>query len=284
MSNGINNYYIFMNRLIAFLLTAGFFSSCSITPRYHSFGYNVEWKTPTAQRTKPTTSPRSAEAQEQSLGEAKANFKSQQNTPIAEKTLTRTISPGVSADTVPAVKVDTLPQTVATTMASDTAKQQLKSDIAKNKQNIRRSNRAIIVDALTIPLSILIDELFYWGDGFLAIVYSILFAIPLLVILLLIRLFRGAKKRILQNIEKGQTPKSVKKIEAAQIWAILALVTVFPFFFSPIIFNIISSALFARAKSLGVDPEYYKKKRQSTRIIYTLAYIVSISLLIAILF
>lgn len=267
----MKNFFV-LGFFAAVLLTV--ISSCSITPRYHSFGYNVEWKTPTAQRTKPTTSPRSAEAQEQSLGEAKANFKSLQNTPIAEKTLTRTISTDVIADTVPAVKVDTLPQTVATTMASDTVKQQLKSDIAKNKQNIRRSNRAIIVDALTIPLSILIDELFYWGDGFLALVYSILIAIPLLVILLLVRLFRGAKKRILQNIEKGQTPKSVKKIEAAQIWAILALATSFTMV-SPLLFNIISRALFSRAKTLGADSEYYKKKRRSTRILYNLAYIAS---------
>ena len=45
------------------------FSGCSITPRYHSFGYNVEWKTRVAQRTKPSTSLLSAESQKRSQGE-----------------------------------------------------------------------------------------------------------------------------------------------------------------------------------------------------------------------
>lgn len=44
-------------------------SSCSITPRYHSFGYNVEWKSRIAQQTKPSAFPLSAESQKESQGE-----------------------------------------------------------------------------------------------------------------------------------------------------------------------------------------------------------------------
>jgi hypothetical protein len=44
-------------------------SSCSITPRYHSFGYNVEWKSRIAQQTKPSASPHSNESQKRSQGE-----------------------------------------------------------------------------------------------------------------------------------------------------------------------------------------------------------------------
>jgi hypothetical protein len=47
--------------LLAFLLGL-IFSGCSITPRYHSFGYNVEWKTRGTSRSKTPTSARSAES------------------------------------------------------------------------------------------------------------------------------------------------------------------------------------------------------------------------------
>lgn len=46
---------------MAFLLGL-IFSGCSITPRYHSFGYNVEWKTRGTSRSKTPTSARSAES------------------------------------------------------------------------------------------------------------------------------------------------------------------------------------------------------------------------------
>jgi hypothetical protein len=57
-----------INRLY-FFLVALFFTSCSITPRYHSFGYNVEWKSRIAQQTKPSASPLSNESQKRSQGE-----------------------------------------------------------------------------------------------------------------------------------------------------------------------------------------------------------------------
>lgn len=55
-----NRYFIFLTLLL---------TGCSITPRYHSFGYNVEWKTRVAQRTKPSASLLSAESQKRSQGE-----------------------------------------------------------------------------------------------------------------------------------------------------------------------------------------------------------------------
>ena len=58
-----------MKNCLVFLLAILALSSCSNTPRYHSFGYNVEWKTRVAQRTKPATTPRSAESQKRSQGE-----------------------------------------------------------------------------------------------------------------------------------------------------------------------------------------------------------------------
>jgi hypothetical protein len=58
-----------MKNCLVFLLAILALSSCSITPRYHSFGYNVEWKTRVAQRTKPATTPLSAESQKLSQGD-----------------------------------------------------------------------------------------------------------------------------------------------------------------------------------------------------------------------
>ena len=68
------------NFLIA-LLTGLIFSGCSITPRYHSFGYNVEWKTRVAQRTKPSASPLSTESQKRSQVEAREIVSSHQSKP-----------------------------------------------------------------------------------------------------------------------------------------------------------------------------------------------------------
>ena len=60
---------ITMNRILFIFFLIGSLSSCSITPRYHSFGYNVEWKTRVAQRAKPTAYPLSAESQKRSQGD-----------------------------------------------------------------------------------------------------------------------------------------------------------------------------------------------------------------------
>lgn len=50
------------NRIVYCFLVVLLFSSCSITPRYHSFGYNVEWKTRGTTRAKTSASTRSAES------------------------------------------------------------------------------------------------------------------------------------------------------------------------------------------------------------------------------
>lgn len=270
-----------MKNCLVFLLAILALSSCSITPRYHSFGYNVEWKTRVAQRTKPTTSPLSAESQKRSQIEAREFVPSHQSKPNTEGTKILPLWSSNKADTVPKTEYGTLPKTAAASIESDSAKQQLKSAIAKNKRISRRTNFAIIGDALTIPLSLWLDMNVFSSDGITALLYSILIAIPVLMLLLLMRLFQGVQKRSLEKIDKGQTPKAIKKIEAAQIWAILALVTSFTVF-SPILFGIISTVLFAQAKALGVDAEYYKKKRRITRIIYIASLIIPLLIVIAI--
>ena len=45
------------------LFTGLIFCGCSITPRYHSFGFNLEWKSRNTPRAKSTTSPILAESQ-----------------------------------------------------------------------------------------------------------------------------------------------------------------------------------------------------------------------------
>jgi hypothetical protein len=58
-----------MNRILIIFFLIGSLTSCSITPRYHSFGYNVEWKTRGTQPTKPSASLLSTESQKRPLGE-----------------------------------------------------------------------------------------------------------------------------------------------------------------------------------------------------------------------
>ena len=262
-----------------FLIT---FSSCSITPRYHSFGYKVEWKSPIAQQTKPSASPLSNESQKRSRVESREFVPSHQSKPITQSTTILPLWSSQKADTVPPGQVDTLPKTVVASVELDSTKQRIAKALAKNKRISKRTNCAIIGDALTIPLSLWLDMNVFSSDGITALLYSVLLAIPVLIVLLLMRLFQGAKKRSLEKIDKGQTPKAIKKIEAAQIWAILALVTSFTVF-SPILFGIISTVLFAQAKALGVDAEYYTKKRRITRIIYIASLIIPLIIVIAIL-
>lgn len=272
-----------MNRILFIFFLIGSLSSCSITPRYHSFGYNVDWKTRIAQRTKPATTPLSAESQKRSQIEAREFVPSHQSKPNTEGTKILPLWSSNKADTVPKTEYGTLPKTAAASIESDSAKQQLKSAIAKNKRISRRTNIAIIGDALTIPLSLWLDMNVFSSDGITALIYSVLLAIPVLIVLLLMRLFQGVQKRSLTKIDKGKTPKAIKKIEAAQIWAILALLTSFTGI-SPILFGIISTVLFAQAKALGVDAEYYKKKRRITRSIYAFASILPITIMIIAIF
>jgi hypothetical protein len=266
------------NFLIA-LFTGLIFSGCSITPRYHSFGYNVEWKTRVAQRSKPSASPLSTESQKRSRVEAREFVASHQSKPNTQSTTILQLRPSQKADTVPAGQVDTLPKNVLASLELDSTKQRIAEALAKNKRISRRTNYAIIGDALTIPLSLWLDLNVLSGDGITALLYSVLIAIPVLIVLLLMRLFQGVQKRSLINMDKGQRPRAVKKIEAAQVWAILALITSFTVL-STILFGIISTILFAQAEELGVDKEYYKKKRRITRTIYAFASIFPITIMI----
>lgn len=270
-----------INRLYYFLVTL-FFTSCSITPRYHSFGYNVEWKTRVAQRAKPTAYPLSAESQKRSQVEAREFIPSHQSKPNTQSTTILPLWSSNKADTVPKTEYDTIKTAIAS-FELDSAKQRIDSAITKNKRISRRTNYAIIGDALSIPLSLWLDMNVFSSDGITALIYSVLLAIPVLIVLLLMRLFQGVQKRSLTKIDKGKTPKAIKKIEAAQIWAILALVTSFTVFFT-ILFGIISTVLFAQAKALGVDAEYYKKKRRITRSIYAFASILPITIMIIAIF
>ena len=269
-----------MKNCLVFLLAILALSSCSITPRYHSFGYNVEWKTRVAQRTKPATTPLSAESQKRSQIEAREFVPSHQSKPNTQSTTILPLWSSNKADTVPKTEYDTIKTAIAS-FELESAKQRIDSAITKNKRISRRTNYAIIGDALSIPLSLWLDMNVFSSDGITALIYSVLLAIPVLIVLLLMRLFQGVQKRSLEKIDKGQTPKAIKKIEAAQIWAILALVTSFTAF-STILFGIISTVLFAQAKALGVDAEYYKKKRRITRIIYIASLIIPLLIVIAI--
>ncbi len=232
----------------------------------------MEWKTRGTSRAKTSASPfeHRSESQNRSHIEAREFVRSHQNTSNTQSRIILPLWSFKKTDTVPQDQIDTLTKTSRTTIASDSTKQQLAQALEKNKRISRRTNFAIIGDALTVPLSLWLDINVFWNDGITALLYSVLIAIPVLIALLVIRLFQGAKKRSLTKIDQGLTPKAVKKIEAAQIWAILALVTSFTVL-TPILFGIISMVLFIQAKQLGVEAEYYNKKRRITRLIYGLA-------------
>ena len=169
------------------LYTGLIFCGCSITPRYHSFGYNVEWKTRVAQRTKPSASPLSAESQKRSHFNRNEITREENRSEIA---ITRSFTEEKK------LQIDTIRKndhSLSAQIASDTSEKS--EEQKKIDRRIKVTNRLILGDLISIPLAASTDV----EQNLNGLIYIILIAIPLLIFLLFARMSQGIKRRRLKN-------------------------------------------------------------------------------------
>lgn len=176
-----------MKNLYIALVSALLFSGCSITPRYHSFGYNVEWKIRNTTRAKLSTSPISAESQKQS------QFN---RTEITRDEHCNETAKTMSFKEEKRLLIDTMRKTefsIPERIALDTAEKSVKKKIMDRK--IKVTNALLMGDLISMPLVLGLTN----GEDFIGIIYVLLVAFPLLIILLIARIIQGIRRRRLKN-------------------------------------------------------------------------------------
>lgn len=176
------------NFLIA-LLTGIIFSGCSITPRYHSFGYNVEWKTLGTARAKTSASPTHLPSESQKRYHLDRNeITGQENRSETVKTRSFKEEKRLPIDTIR--KNDIF---IPAQIALDTSEKS--EEQKKLVRRIKVTNRLLMGDLISIPLAAATDV----EQNLNGLIYIILIAIPLLIYLLFARISQGIKRRKLKN-------------------------------------------------------------------------------------
>ena len=175
-----------MKNFIIALLSGLIFCGCSITPRYHSFGYNVEWKTRSKTRAKSSASTLSAKSQKRSHHD-RNEIVGAVNSIESAKPVSSTEEKKVQFDTIRKNDIS-----IPARIALDTTEKSVKKK--KIDRNIKITNILILGD-LIIPLGLgLTADPEEWG-----IVFVILIAFPLLIILLIARSIQEIRRRRFKN-------------------------------------------------------------------------------------
>jgi uncharacterized membrane protein len=174
------------NFLIA-LLTGLIFCGCSITPRYHSFGYNVEWKTRGTAHEKVTPTDLPSESQKR-YNHNRNEITREENRSEIAKTRSFTEEKKLQIDTIRKNDISRLAQ-----IASDTSEKT--EEQKKIDRRIKVTNRLILGDLISIPLAAATDV----EQNLNGLIYIIFIAIPLLIFLLFARMSQGIKRRRLKN-------------------------------------------------------------------------------------
>ena len=176
------------NFLIA-LLTGLIFSGCSITPRYHSFGYKVEWKTLGTNQAKSSASPTHLPSESQKRYHLDRNeITGQENRSETVKTRSFKEKKRLPIDTIR--KNDIF---IPAQIALDTSEKS--EEQKKLARRIKVTNRLLMGDLISIPLAAATDV----EQNLNGLIYIILIAIPLLIYLLVARISQGIKRRNLKN-------------------------------------------------------------------------------------
>jgi len=174
--------------LLAFLLGL-IFCGCSITPRYHSFGYNVEWKTRGTTRAKTSASPIQHRCESQKRSDL------DRNAITGEENRSETAKTG-SFKEENRFLIDTIRKTefsIPVRIALDTAVKSVKKK--KMDRNIKLTNALLMGDLISMPLVLGLTN----GEDFIGIIYVLLIAFPLLIILLIARIIQGIRRRRLER-------------------------------------------------------------------------------------
>ncbi len=169
---------LLLKRILLIIFVVGFLSGCSITPRYHSFGYNVEWKTANHRSTKLAKPKRSSPP---------ANFGAHVTNSVEfESNILRTNHPAIDTGSTPSDSVE--PNVVK--------KQTMDPEMRRVNSRIGVTNFLLLADAVSTPLLIRKNR---DTDSVGFIIYTLLIAPFIFLLLLIRRIALGRKRKKLKN-------------------------------------------------------------------------------------
>ena len=242
-----------MKNFIIALLSGLIFCGCSITPRYHSFGYNVEWKTRSKTRAKSSASTLSAKSQKRSHHD-RNEIVGAVNSIESAKPVSSTEEKKVQFDTIRKNDIS-----IPARIALDTTEKSVKKK--KIDRNIKITNILLLGDLISIPLGLGLTTESDWTG----IIYVLLIAFPLLIILLIARsIQRGIRRWItLDTTEKSVKEKKIdRNIKITNILLLGDLISIllglgFAF---PLLFPLLIILLIARSIQGGNRRKIFKNK------------------------
>ena len=278
-----------MNRILIIFFLIGSLSSCSITPRYHSFGYNVEWKTRVAQRTKPSASPLSAESQKESLGE---RFEIEE---LAHHPFTKSQAPIEKQEN----HRQEIEKTFGTThkilvleLQSDTQnletdsikprvikKENKHPDLQRVNNKIWATNIILLADAISTPLLIRNNR---DNETYGFIIYVLLVAPLIFVLVLWNRIRLGVKRRKLRYMANMSDKIAIYNLRLAYDSAIWSVILAPLFITTPLLYFIMKQIFKAVEKREPNNPFVQRENRKINRL-YILSAIISLATPILIL-
>ena len=273
------------NRLYFFLVTL-FFTSCSITPRYHSFGYNVEWKTRVAQRTKPTTSPLSAESQKLSQGDCI------EITETAHRPLTKrqaSIEKQGNYREEIQKTFGTIHKRLGLELQSDTQnletdsikprvvkKENKHPDLQRVNSKIWATNVILLADAISTPLLIRNNR---DNETYGFIIYVLLVAPLIFFLVLANRIWLGVKRRKLRYMANMSDKIAIDILQVASDGAIWSVIFAPLVFTTPLLYYIMKQNFKAIEQREPNNPFVQRENRRINRL-YIISTIISLATLI----
>lgn len=250
-----------LRRLLLLIFIVTIISSCSITPRYHSFGYHLEWKSPNHHSTTQVRSKRSS--QSANLG-ADATHSRAFEPNFSQSIDTHTDTGSSPSDSVESVVVK---------------KQTVDPEMRRINNRIGVTNFFMLADAVSTPLLIRKNR---DNESVGFIIYVLLIA-PLIFLLLLIRrIALGVKRRKLKYDNNLSSRRASMELQYCYETAILTLV------FSP--FVITTPVLFALAKrsmnyvkKIESNISFVNKESKKINRMYVVSTLISLTMLLIIL-
>ena len=277
---------ITMNRILFIFFLIGSLSSCSITPRYHSFGYNVEWKTRVAQRAKPTAYPLSAESQKRSQGDCV------EITQAAHHPLTQ---PQASIETQDNYRQEigntfgTINMRLGLELQSDTQnletdsikprvvkKENKHPDLQRVNNKIWATNLILLTDAISTPLLIRNNR---DNETYGFIIYVLLVAPLIFFLVLANRIWLGVKRRKLRYMANMSDKIAIDILQVASDGAIWSVIFAPLVFTTPLLYYIMKQNFKAIEQREPNNPFVQRENRRINRL-YIISTIISLATLI----
>ena len=277
---------ITMNRILFIFFLIGSLSSCSITPRYHSFGYNVDWKTRIAQRTKPTTSPLSAESQKLSQGDCI------EITETAHRPLTKrqaSIEKQGNYHEEIQKTFGTIHKRLGLELQSNTQnletdsikprvvkKENKHPDLQRVNNKIWATNVILLADAISTPLLIRNNR---DNETYGFIIYVLLVAPLIFFLVLANRIWLGVKRRKLRYMANMSDKIAIDILQVASDGAIWSVIFAPLVFTTPLLYYIMKQNFKAIEQREPNNPFVQRENRRINRL-YIISTIISLATLI----